>query len=191
MPSRILDDPWEHTIMTIGKLKYIVANIRMNLKSSKQILLFLGDLTCLMCASAGLAGSSFRTAVFCATMILLEVIQGTTPYTQNAHSHLRESKPWEPRPHRSRAESGNVPEQIHLALADPRPRDFYAMSVSWLTWRETKSQVFGSLEAEVLGNVVTRNDTSEFCRQWLVPHTRLIFGFFPSCGRLLSIKRVG
>lgn len=54
-----------------------------------------------------------------------------------------------------------VPEQIHLALADPRPRDTYAMSVSWLTWEESSSQVFWGVEAEGLTNLVTGNFTSE------------------------------
>lgn len=56
----------------------------------------------------------------------------------------------------------SMPEQIHLALADARPRETYAMSVSWLTWVGAKSQVHWGRELDALDRVVTGNSTSEF-----------------------------
>lgn len=53
------------------------------------------------------------------------------------------------------------PEQIHLALADARPRETYAMGVSWLTWADAKSQVFWGRDVAALEEVVTGNSTSE------------------------------
>lgn len=58
-------------------------------------------------------------------------------------------------------EHSTLPEQIHLALADARPRETYAMSVSWLTWVDARSQVFWGREAGALNEVVTGNTTSE------------------------------
>ena len=54
-----------------------------------------------------------------------------------------------------------VPEQIHLALADGRPREAYAMSVSWLTWTDSKTQVFWGREADALLESATGNSTRE------------------------------
>lgn len=72
-----------------------------------------------------------------------------------------------------RAETGGsaigdsaVPEQIKIALADPRPRQAYAMSVSWLTWEDAESRVFWGSQGDSLDSVVTGNSTSEWSRAW-------------------------
>lgn len=54
-----------------------------------------------------------------------------------------------------------APEQIHLALADPHPREAYAIFVSWLTWEDTESQVFWGRDIDALEEVVTGNSTSK------------------------------
>ncbi|CBJ32080.1 acid phosphatase/ protein serine/threonine phosphatase [Ectocarpus siliculosus] len=84
------------------------------------------------------------------------------------------------------------PEQIHLALAGG-DRDMYAMSVSWLTWEETKSQVFWSrdmdMDVHAVGEVVVGNatrysthhtnlDLEEYTSGWL--HSAVIQGLEPS-----------
>lgn len=56
---------------------------------------------------------------------------------------------------------GAVPEQIHLALADSRPRGTYALSVSWLTWTDVKTQVFWGRETDALLESATGNSTRE------------------------------
>lgn len=56
----------------------------------------------------------------------------------------------------------NVPQQVHLALADPRPRQTYAISVSWLTWTEAKSQVLWGLSESELYRYADGEATSEF-----------------------------
>lgn len=59
-----------------------------------------------------------------------------------------------------------VPEQIHLALADGRPREAYAMSVSWLTWTDAKTQVFWGREVDALLESATGNSSRE---SYMVP----------------------
>lgn len=54
-----------------------------------------------------------------------------------------------------------APEQIHLALADGRPREAYVMSVSWLTWTDAKTQVFWGREVDALLESATGNSTRE------------------------------
>lgn len=54
-----------------------------------------------------------------------------------------------------------VPEQVHLALADARPREKYAMSVSWLTWAETRSRVFWGRSEKRLIHEAKGEATSE------------------------------
>lgn len=54
-----------------------------------------------------------------------------------------------------------APEQIHIALADPHPREAYAIFVSWLTWEDTESQVFWGRDIDALEEVVTGNSTSK------------------------------
>lgn len=56
-----------------------------------------------------------------------------------------------------------TPEQIHIALASVKPRETYAVSVSWVTWVDSKSQVFWGREANALTEAVTGNSTSERC----------------------------
>lgn len=54
------------------------------------------------------------------------------------------------------------PEQLHLALADPRRSDLYAMSVCWYTLVDADSMVFWGLEnppAEVTVGNSTRECT--------------------------------
>lgn len=59
-----------------------------------------------------------------------------------------------------------VPEQIHLAFADGRPREAYAMSVSWLTWTDAKTQVFWGREVDALLESATGNSSRE---SYMVP----------------------
>lgn len=61
----------------------------------------------------------------------------------------------------AREDITTAPEQIHLALADAHPREVYTICVSWLTWEDTKSQVFWGRDVGALEEVVTGNSTSE------------------------------
>ena len=54
-----------------------------------------------------------------------------------------------------------TPEQVHIALASAKPRETYAVSVSWVTWGDAKSQVFWGREADALTEVVAGNSSSE------------------------------
>lgn len=56
-----------------------------------------------------------------------------------------------------------TPEQIHIALASVKPRETYAVSVSWVTWVDSKSQVFWGREENALTEAVTGNSTSKHC----------------------------
>lgn len=60
--------------------------------------------------------------------------------------------------------SDATPEQVHLALADARPRETYAMSVSWLTWTDAKSQVLWGLSKSELNLMAEGRVTSECTR---------------------------
>lgn len=62
-----------------------------------------------------------------------------------------------------RNETGFV-RQIHLALADSRPREAYSVSVSWLTWEDSHSHVFWGREEDALEELVVGNSTSELPR---------------------------
>lgn len=59
------------------------------------------------------------------------------------------------------AVSSVEPEQVHIALADARSRELYAMSVSWLTWTDARSQVLWGRDMDVLEEVVVGNATRE------------------------------
>lgn len=52
------------------------------------------------------------------------------------------------------------PEQLHLALADPRGKSVYAVSICWYTLTDAKSEVFWGRE-DTLGKVTAGNSTRE------------------------------
>lgn len=108
--------------------------------------------------------STFATiwvAVLLATVLFLAPVHDARGSKFQEQLNLRAPEPKQQ--HRVLEEDRDlgIPEQIHIALADPRPGDLYAMSVSWLTWGEAKSQVFWGLEAEGLDHVAIGNFTSE------------------------------
>lgn len=58
--------------------------------------------------------------------------------------------------------ASTLPEQLHLAFAEARgTRDVYAVSVSWLTWEDAKSQVLWGRDTDALGEVAVGNATRE------------------------------